>query len=482
MADKTIPELAFTKDWKSASDFPTVATDEAQIRADMQCLHDETRDYINEKLIPALEEQYVPTTRTVNGKALSADIDLTAEDVGALSEDAAGDLSVAHAGTADTATRAGSSDAVQAPVIEGSILEWAVNLGVDSSNCQHFVTNTASTDLPDGNMWHYASGTLHNRFGYKVIELHIGGADQYVAHNKYGNGAWSGWVVTKLDQQSFARLAPVTQISEGADLNSVEYLKVGAYYCSSNAVAATIANSPTGSAFMMLVYAPTSPTINNEETGTYVYRVRKILVYNGAEYVQQVGSGATAGAFTYGAWVKILKADNYMEYAVSKFGNNTIEHPDFGGQLRIKRTAAAGSGIAFENSDGVLGYLGFFTDGTPIMYDATAENKYPLLYTGNTGLTDLSISTLSASGATTTVSYPAGTIGFHVYGQPSSGAALVEVFIPLSLCTGKAFQIADELNFATFTVTADTSARTLTITRGTDGAGLITNAFALRMG
>ena len=59
MADK-FEKLSFTKDWNNASDFPTYETNEAQVRADMQLLHDEAKDFINEKLIPSIERLAVP--------------------------------------------------------------------------------------------------------------------------------------------------------------------------------------------------------------------------------------------------------------------------------------------------------------------------------------------------------------------------------------------------------------------------------------
>ena len=40
-------KLEFTKNWENAADFPAVETSEAQVRKDMQVLHDETRDALN---------------------------------------------------------------------------------------------------------------------------------------------------------------------------------------------------------------------------------------------------------------------------------------------------------------------------------------------------------------------------------------------------------------------------------------------------
>lgn len=107
-----------------------------------------------------------------------------------------------------------------------------------------------------------------------------------------------------------------TEIPAKADLNTVTYLKVGNYYCGSNATVKTFKNCPLttynssgvgtdGSAFMMQVYSPLSPTLDNETTGTWVYRIRKIIHYStGIEYTQYCYVGGTAGAsnWTYGDW------------------------------------------------------------------------------------------------------------------------------------------------------------------------------------
>ena len=54
------PRFSYTKDWNSADDFPTIETDETQVRADMQCLYDEVRDYINGALRTFLVNFGVP--------------------------------------------------------------------------------------------------------------------------------------------------------------------------------------------------------------------------------------------------------------------------------------------------------------------------------------------------------------------------------------------------------------------------------------
>lgn len=43
----SLSRVTFTKDWKNPSDFPTIETSEAQVRADIQDLHDQLREAIN---------------------------------------------------------------------------------------------------------------------------------------------------------------------------------------------------------------------------------------------------------------------------------------------------------------------------------------------------------------------------------------------------------------------------------------------------
>lgn len=123
-------KLEFTRNWESREDFATYVGDEAQVRKDMQYLYDEIKNFINETLIPQIEAtnegitaraeeaakraedaaesaveivggdfvtktafqetinglnaesiNAVPVTRTVNGKPLTANIQLTADDI-----------------------------------------------------------------------------------------------------------------------------------------------------------------------------------------------------------------------------------------------------------------------------------------------------------------------------------------------------------------------------------------------------------------
>lgn len=50
--EEDFPLLGFTRNWENPSDYPTYEPDEAQVRKDMQSLHDEVKNYLNETLIP----------------------------------------------------------------------------------------------------------------------------------------------------------------------------------------------------------------------------------------------------------------------------------------------------------------------------------------------------------------------------------------------------------------------------------------------
>lgn len=50
--ENAFPLLGFTRNWENPEDYPTYEPDEMQVRQDMQSLHDETKDFINNELIP----------------------------------------------------------------------------------------------------------------------------------------------------------------------------------------------------------------------------------------------------------------------------------------------------------------------------------------------------------------------------------------------------------------------------------------------
>lgn len=123
-------------------------------------------------------------------------------------------------------------------------------------------------------------------------------------------------------QKVYCSMIPYgTQIKKNSNLQTTPFLKVGNYFCASNVDTATLQNCPTTLAFMMQVYSPISKAIDNETTGTWVYRLRKIIDHKGNEYCQNIYSNGTANNFTYSRWEKIPKDIDTIQFIP---GDSTI--------------------------------------------------------------------------------------------------------------------------------------------------------------
>ena len=114
-----------------------------------------------------------------------------------------------------------------------------------------------------------------------------------------------------------------TNIPANADLNSVEYLKVGHYYHPSDHTTPTLKNCPTTSAFNMKVYSPLSTTIDNEETGVWMYRLRELTTYTGTTYRQLVNTNETPGVFIFNNWIQISDSTHTHDYLPLSGGKMT---------------------------------------------------------------------------------------------------------------------------------------------------------------
>ena len=147
-----------------------------------------------------------------------------------------------------------------------------------------------------------------------------------VSGNADFDGSANITIATTFDDRIYTTLVPTgTAIPKNADLKTTEYLKVGRYYCSANATAKTLKNCPTADAFMMEVYSPLSTTIDNETTQQYVYRLRKITHHStGVQYWQYVGSGSTAGTFSYGDWRIIPMSKFVLDTSDTNGGSATL--------------------------------------------------------------------------------------------------------------------------------------------------------------
>ena len=133
-------KAAFSKTWESAEDFPTVELSEEQVRADMQALHDEMKEYVNDVLIKDVAESFdavadvvVGKVDSVNGK--TGDVTLTAVDVGAV------------------------------PVGEGGII------GVTSVNGRSGIVILASEDVGLGNLDNERQYSASNPPPYPVVSV-----------------------------------------------------------------------------------------------------------------------------------------------------------------------------------------------------------------------------------------------------------------------------------------------------------------------
>ena len=117
----------------------------------------------------------------------------------------------------------------------------------------------------------------------------------------------------KAIDREFFRLLPKggTYIPANADLNSIEYIKVGNYYNPAIGDSMTIKNIPIGTAFIMYVLSPLSEYYDNESTDPWVYRLRIFIDLTGTGmFVQMVDSESTAGSFNYGPWVKMTNSND----------------------------------------------------------------------------------------------------------------------------------------------------------------------------
>lgn len=94
----------FSKTWESSEDFPTIELSEAQVRRDMQCLHDEMKDHVNGTLVndvaqsfDAVADELIGVVKSINLKTADDDgaINLTAADVGAVPVGEGGIIGVA---------------------------------------------------------------------------------------------------------------------------------------------------------------------------------------------------------------------------------------------------------------------------------------------------------------------------------------------------------------------------------------------------
>ena len=200
---------------------------------------------------------------------------------------------------------------------------------------------------------------------------------------------------TKAVDREFFRLLPKggTYIPAKADLNSIEYIKVGNYYNSSNAESGTIKNTPIqyNNAFIMYVLSPLSEVYDNESTSQWVYRLRIFITYTGnGMFVQGVFSDATPGNFNYGPWVKMTNSNDLG--AVSKIINDHIANKS-NPHAVTKAQVGLGSVANIDQSKAIKSIT---RSGTT--FTATALDGTKTTFTQQDSNTTYSIATTSADG------------------------------------------------------------------------------------
>lgn len=99
------------------------------------------------------------------------------------------------------------------------------------------------------------------------------------------------------------------RIPDNSNLNTPSLMKVGRHISGGNSSVATLTNCPTSNAFSMEVFLALGSNLDDETTGTWIYRTRRIVDYKGNEYIQYASVGSTPNSWTYGKWYKISTSE-----------------------------------------------------------------------------------------------------------------------------------------------------------------------------
>lgn len=100
-------------------------------------------------------------------------------------------------------------------------------------------------------------------------------------------------------------------IPASSNLNTVEFCRVGKYFCERNVTAATLTNCPTQNAFDLVVYA--SASTDGVTTDGAIYVLRRLVTYYGVEYIQYVHRGSATSPIYYGDWMRISAKKEYTK-------------------------------------------------------------------------------------------------------------------------------------------------------------------------
>lgn len=144
-----LEKLEFSKDWRNPQDFPTYESDETQVRADMQLLHEEAKEALN-ALVEKLEAVEFSENLPVSAEGLTATT-----------------LSAAMAELLATAKAAQAGSIMDGTVSEAKLTEQLQKKINDIDVAYAMNTPTAAENPETG----YALGKLWLKPGYTVVNL-----------------------------------------------------------------------------------------------------------------------------------------------------------------------------------------------------------------------------------------------------------------------------------------------------------------------
>lgn len=303
----------------------------------------------------------VPTTRTVNNKALSANISLTASDVGAAesshthsaattsvngfmsSADKSkldGIASGANKTTVDSSLSSTSTNPVQNKVVQTALNGKEVaGAGLYSSftaipansdlndytACGYYACDTASkaetlSNCPTSNNFHMIVTVTGGYGNPKSLKAEGSGGRNQIILPSYGNiyrrdiSKLADGTILFDDWETFATTEDVdakgtglwgfdSSIPENANLN--DYTACGYYHQGSSSTGATITNNPTGGAFILIVSNSNGDIDHDDISGkTWRYRLQRVISMYGKEYVRNVSTNGS-GTVSFDDWHEV---------------------------------------------------------------------------------------------------------------------------------------------------------------------------------
>ena len=269
------------------------------------------------------------------------------------------------------------------------------------------------------------------KYDDNVASMWVNDSGAIISLDDYANGKSTVLTPTSFEvaNHDLLRLAPhlaqmfATNIQANADLNTATYCEVGQYYIGSDVNAATLSNCPTGGlSFCMFVYAP-NQTAYDDSTGYTRYRVRRILTYTGAQFIQRCVKN-TSDVWSFGEWFRVVDSSTSLDSAVTwmKTQSGRLSSLDIGhsynddsrGRIRFDLSTGAQSGGA--NAVFGEGYVLTFMWDTTGRWDTQfylpdADGNAPAFrtYRPNSGWNDVwrfqseQVSTVTTDGVTWTV-------------------------------------------------------------------------------